>query len=223
GATPDATRPAECVVAAGGDHLGPVRVDLAETGAFLVAGPPRSGRSTALVTMVESLAGRASGELPVVLLCPRPSPLRELADLEGVIAVLSTMDSSADLDELLGGPDSTGGGPIALVVDDAELLADGPVAPALEHFVRYARDTGSVLIAAGTTDDLQLQRYRGWLATARRARSGLLLTPASYVDGELFDLRLPRSTGGSAPPGRGLLVARGACLPVQVPTALVRS
>ncbi|GFJ81077.1 hypothetical protein [Phytohabitans houttuyneae] len=106
---------------------------------------------------------------------------------------------------------------MAVVVDDAELLGDGLAADTLERLTRTARDSGGLVIAAGTTEDLMLQRYRGWLAAMRRARCGLLLNPQSYVDGEVFDIKLSRSTAGGWPPGRALLVRRGALLAVQVP------
>src|SRR5204862_3676495 len=82
-----------CTPAVGGDHLGPLDVDLeAAGGAFVVAGPPRSGRSGALVAIVQSLAGRADGRLPVVLVAPRHSPLRGLAGLPGVRGVVTGTD-----------------------------------------------------------------------------------------------------------------------------------
>jgi S-DNA-T family DNA segregation ATPase FtsK/SpoIIIE len=87
----------------------------------------------------------------------------------------------------------------------------------LGEFVTNARDSGAVLVAAATTDDLLLNRYRGWLAAARRGRTGLLLNPASHIEGEVFDLRLPRSTSGGWPQGRALLAVRGTCARVQVP------
>ncbi|HSV67407.1 MAG TPA: FtsK/SpoIIIE domain-containing protein [Mycobacteriales bacterium] len=205
-----------CTVGVGGDHLAPLDVDLLDSGGtFVVAGPPRSGRSTALLAVAASLAGRKSGELPVVVLAPRPSPLRALAGEPGIRQVLTGTDVAAELDEVL----AEIGGPVCLVVDDGELLGDGPAGTRLERFVRQARDDGSVLVAAATTEDLLLARYRGWLAAARRSRSGLLLDPRSHVDGEVFDLRLPRSTAGGWPAGRGLLVLRGAAVPVQVPAA----
>jgi S-DNA-T family DNA segregation ATPase FtsK/SpoIIIE len=105
----------------------------------------------------------------------------------------------------------------ALIVDDGELLGPGPLADRLEEYARGCRDTGSLLIAAATTEDLLLNRYRGWLAATRRSRSGLLLNPASHVDGEVFELRLPRSIGGGWPPGRALLVERGEVTMTQVP------
>ncbi|HEX7277694.1 MAG TPA: hypothetical protein VF244_10005, partial [Acidimicrobiales bacterium] len=204
--------PAAALLGVGGDELQPVVVDLADLGGtFVVAGPGRSGRSTALATLVRSLAGRGADGLPIVLVTPRPSPLRDLAGLPGVVAVLSTAEEIAGLGELL---DELA--PLAVVVDDAELLADGPPAVELGRLVRTCRDSGSVLVAAGTTDDLLSSRYRGWLADARRPRSGLLLCPATATDGELFDLRLPRSAGAGWPPGRGLLVDRGRPSLVQV-------
>jgi DNA segregation ATPase FtsK/SpoIIIE, S-DNA-T family len=216
---PPSRTPTACTVGVGGDHLAPVEVDLAESASlFLVSGPPRSGRSGALAAVVESLAGRASGHLPVLVCCPRPSPLTGLADLPGVVDVLSGPELWPALESVL----AQVPGPVAVVVDDAELLAEGPAADILERLARTARDHGNLVIAAGTTEDLMLQRYRGWLAALRRARYGLLLNPLSYVDGEVFDVRLPRSTGGGWPPGRALLVQRGATVAVQVPHADAR-
>jgi S-DNA-T family DNA segregation ATPase FtsK/SpoIIIE len=202
---------ATCVLGVGGDELAPVDVDLADLGpAFVIAGPPRSGRSTALTTMVTSLGGR----LPVVAIAPRPSPLRDLHEAPGVAAVLTDSATiGADLDEVV---EQLGGGGLAVVIDDAELLGDGQAGVALERLVRTARDRSIVVVAAATTDDLLQSRFRGWLADARRSRAGLLLCPSSSYDGEVFDLKLPRSLSGGWPPGRGLLVARGSAKPVQV-------
>jgi S-DNA-T family DNA segregation ATPase FtsK/SpoIIIE len=201
---PRPASPAVVTVGVGGDQLGPVDVDLADLGnAFLIAGPPRSGRSGALLTIAHSLR-----DIPVVALCPRQSPLRDLSSAAAVLG-----GDLAEFDLVL----AEIGTPVAVLVDDAELLADGPAALSLEAYTRGVRDSGSLLVAAGTTDDLQAQRYRGWLAALRRARAGLLLNPLSHVDGELFDLRLPRSTAGGLPPGRGLLVTRGRYSAVQVP------
>src|SRR5205823_7197648 len=75
----------------GGNRLAPVDVDLAECdGTFVIAGPPRSGRSTALATAVGSLPDQCR----VIAVAPRPSPLRGLpatvvtsaADLPAVLA-----------------------------------------------------------------------------------------------------------------------------------------
>ena len=78
------------LVGVGGDEVRGVGVNLFEGApTFLIAGPPKSGRSTVLATMVTTLiAGGAS----VVVLAPRPSPLRALEGSPGVAAVLTGMD-----------------------------------------------------------------------------------------------------------------------------------
>jgi S-DNA-T family DNA segregation ATPase FtsK/SpoIIIE len=206
--------PAVCTVGAGGDHLAPIDLDIADAGAtLLVSGPPRSGRSSALTAIATSLAGRTTGRLPLIAVCPRPSPLRDLAGLPGVADVVSGPDIGPDLEDAL----AAAHGPVAIMVDDAELLADDRAAGPLERLARTARDEGNIIVAAGTTEDLLVQRYRGWLPLIRRGRCGVLLNPGSHVDGEVFDLRLPRSTRGGWPPGRGLLVSRGEATPIQVP------
>ena len=210
---PAGASPAVCTVGAGGDHLAPVDVDIAEFGStLLISGPPRSGRSTALAAVVGSLAGRMTRHYSLLLCCPRRSPLTDLEGLDGVVAVLHGASLGAELERALGDRS----GPVAVVVDDAEVLADGAAADVLERLTHTVRDDGNLVIAAGTTDDLAMQRYRGWLAGMRRSRCGLLLNPLSHVDGEVFEVRLPRSTGGGWPPGRALLVERGSTTTVQI-------
>jgi S-DNA-T family DNA segregation ATPase FtsK/SpoIIIE len=190
------------VVGVGGDELEPVVVDLSQTTTpgLLVAGPPRSGRSTTLLTLA---AGLHSGGLPIVAVAPRASPLRELP------GCLVGSEAAPALEALLGN------GPVALLVDDAELLVDSVLAPVLERAVRGARDTGTVVLVAGTTDEL-VTSYRGFVVDLRRARAGILLSPQSAGDGDLLGVRLSRATGGDVQPGRGLLAVRGRVEPLQV-------
>ena len=179
----------------GGDELLPVRARL-EPG-LLVAGPPGSGRSTALLVLAAGLR-----HLPVVAVALRPSPLR---GLPGCL----TSDDPQVIEAALGD------GRAALLLDDVELLSDGPCASLLDRVVREARDRGTCVVAAGTTPAL-LTGFRGVVVELRRARSGLLLSPESPADGDLLGVRLARSALGAAHPGRGLLVQDGSVTPVQV-------
>ena len=200
------TNDAVATLAVGGDELQPVDIDLDTSPAtFVIAGPPRSGRSTALAAVATTL-GR-----PIIVIAPRSSPLRELD--RDVVAVYATADqAAAELEDRL----DAVGGPVAVLVDDAELLGDGPIASLLQLVVRQGRDHDVLLVAAATTDDLMLLRHRGWLADARRSRHGLLLCPRSSMDGEVFDVKLPRSLSGGWPAGRGLLIERGTAETVHV-------
>jgi S-DNA-T family DNA segregation ATPase FtsK/SpoIIIE len=201
------TRDARVLLGVGGDHVEPVWVDLADTGTgFVVAGPPRSGRSTALACVAASL--RSAGWL-TVLITTRASPVGGHVDVgydarDPVVA------------QALEAPRQR----LAVLVDDAERVLDTPAAGALERFAREARDSGHLLVVAGTTDDLAIG-FRGFVVEARRSRCGMLLAPRGPLDGEVFGIRLPREAGGRVPPGRGLLIEHGAITPLQVaaPTA----
>jgi S-DNA-T family DNA segregation ATPase FtsK/SpoIIIE len=192
--------PGRLVLGVGGDELEPVSLDLEDVRpGFLVAGPPGSGRSTALAALAQQLvaAGRS-----VVAIAPRPSPLRRVPGLLECVTDISAWSPPA-----LGAD--------ALLVDDAELLVDSPAGGLLEQAVRQARDGGPLVVAAGSTDQL-LGGYRGFVVELRRARSGLLLSPQSTGDGDLVGVRLPRTSTGEVQPGRGLLVRRAGTVPLQV-------
>jgi S-DNA-T family DNA segregation ATPase FtsK/SpoIIIE len=206
--------PLWCLVGAGGDRLGPLGVDLIEDGpAFVVAGPARSGRSTALETMVKGLLERS---VPVLIITPRRSPLRLLRDRPGVIAVLDSTAEEAEVEALLEAEHR-----FVVVADDAELLDETDLGDALQALLRSARDGDHAVVIGGTTDDLG-RGYRGFMADARKTRTGLLLGIQSADDGELLGLRLPRNAAWGGPIGRGLLVTAGIPVPVQValPTVL---
>ena len=207
---PDFTVPSPlwALIGVGGDELQPVGVDLQESGpGFVIAGPPKSGRSTTLMAATRSLTGNG---VPVVLITPRRSPLRDLAQEPGVLGVLGADSSAEDLQALTG---QAGGQPYVVVVDDAELLYDTPMDAALEETVKSGMDGDHALIAAGSADTMGSQ-YRGFLVEARRSRSGLLLSPQGASEGDLFNVRLPRDAGGG-PTGRGVLIQGGGLLQVQ--------
>lgn len=208
------TRPLVGLVGVGGDELGALSVDLAEDGpGFTVAGPPGSGRSTALVILAWTLL---VGGTRLVLVTPRPSPLRALAGAARVLGSLTAESDPDDLARLL--PRGPGPAePTALVIDDADLLSDGPLALPVATFLRTARDRRAALVVAGTTEEL-LGQFRGFLLDARRGHSGLLLSPGGPADGELFGRRLAAWASGSPRPGRGLCFRRGTATQVQVPT-----
>lgn len=186
------------LVGVGGDEARGVGVNLFDGApTFLVAGPPKSGRSTVLSTMVSTLV---SGGASVVILAPRPSPLRALEGTPGVAAVLMGMDVTQEelaplLDEVAHR---------VLIVDDGELLRDATAKDWLRDLVRGARDRGVGIVLAGDIADVA-SGFSGWQVEVRKNRSGLLLSPPSITDGDLVGARLPRSSVSSnVQPGRGL-------------------
>jgi S-DNA-T family DNA segregation ATPase FtsK/SpoIIIE len=203
--------PLQPAVAVGGDELCALGIDLARFPGFAIAGPPLSGRSTALLIMAGSLLETGTA---VIGFAPRESPLRRLADYGGVTAVFT--DTSPDpvkLKELL----ESAVGPLAVLVDDAEALHQAPVAEVLAQIPVEGRGRGHALVVAGTSSEL-LRSVRGFTAGARQFRCGLLLTPeAAQLGHELFGTKLPRSAVFDRPSGRGYLIQVGQATLVQVP------
>jgi S-DNA-T family DNA segregation ATPase FtsK/SpoIIIE len=203
---PAAKSPFWTLLGAGGDDAGPVGVDLARDGpGFLLAGPRRSGRSSALVTLACGL--RATGT-PVVLVAPARSPLGSSAARIGASRVLGPADAQALSAALAQDP-------VAVLVDDVTRLADTPVDQALVELLRSGGD-GHVVVVAGSNDELATT-FRGTAAEVRRSRAGLLLCP-SWTDGELLGARLPRGDPETVP-GRGVLIGCDRQIPVQVAVA----
>ena len=179
----------------GGDELAPVDVDLVDAGpAFIVAGPPRSGRSTALARLATGLIAQGIG---VAALLPRASAVRSV---HGVV-ILGSGDTQPPSDHVL-------------ICDDVEMLEASGLA-LLESAMREAREGGPTVLLGGTAEDLAVG-FRGPIADARRSRCGLILAPRTPHDGELVGVRLPQPGGAEPPPGRGFLSLRGAVTAVQV-------
>jgi S-DNA-T family DNA segregation ATPase FtsK/SpoIIIE len=199
--------PTSLALAVGGDTLGVRTLDAFEHGpALLVTGPRRSGRSTVLRTMA-TYALRTGWQ--VLLLTPRISPLRELAGRDGVHgpfdATSSETDVKALVDELVAAD-----APLLALVDDVELVgADGWLPTLLADLVDRLRDTGSVLAAAGTPAEMG-GLYRGPVVALKRSGSGLMLSPQSSADPDMFGVSIARSLlGQSLPPGGGYLMRAG--------------
>jgi len=193
----------------GGDRATPVRLDLARGAArLLIAGPPRSGRTTVLRSLL------AQADRPVVVAAGPRSTLANDASARGVRV----------LDGRTAAPVPLPDGPALLLVDDSEDLLDTALGDALTGWVR-AQPEGLIAAVAARSDDLAVT-FRGVAAEVRRSRCGLLLQPGP-VDGELLGARLPRARE-TQPSGRGLLVADpawgvDASRPLPVQLALPRS
>ncbi|MFJ4440166.1 FtsK/SpoIIIE domain-containing protein [Streptomyces sp. NPDC088923] len=195
----------------GGDTLTALGPDLSTAPpAFVVAGPARSGRSTALCSLARSL--HANGTR-LVLVTPRPSPLRDLAP-QGEALFTGPDLKAADLESALAHAE----GPTAVLVDDAEVLTDCDASPVLSRLLREGSTLGRALVLAGDEDEI-CAGFSGWQPEARTARRGLLLSPRSTAAGDLVGLRLTRpETGGPVIPGRGLLhTGDGEAVRVTVP------
>ncbi|HUN36928.1 MAG TPA: FtsK/SpoIIIE domain-containing protein [Trebonia sp.] len=189
------------LVGVGGDTLAGHGPDLAAgVPCFCVAGPAKSGRSTILLSMARSLLAAGTA---LILVTPRPSPLRSLEAAAGVRAVFS---GGADLDEEeLSAALSSAGGPVVVMIDDAELLRDCDASGELSRIIAFGGDSERALVFGGDAEGLGLG-FSGWQVDAKRARRGCLTAPATLPEGDLIGIRLAHSMlGQPSRPGRCLL------------------
>jgi len=204
--------PLWALVGVGGDEAVGMGVDLARTPTFMIAGSPRSGVSTALLTMARSLLESGT---ELLVLAPRRSPVR---DLTGSRAVTVITDTDVPLDRFRDALRGMRGATGAVLVDDAELFLQAEIASDLSALARGAAGDGWAIITAGNAEALA-NAIGGWAVQVRRSRTGLLLAPQSLSDGEAIGVRISRGIVGQQPrPGRGYLhLGDNRLVAVQVP------
>lgn len=183
----------------GNEDLGPAVLRLYDGEHALVAGPARSGRSTAL--LAAAAAADHAGVATIALAGPR-SPLASSALVRRVVDdVQALVDAVRDATE-----------PLLVLIDDADRVDD--VDSQLEKLVT-ATPTGVHVIASGRADALRAA-YGHWTRALRRSKTGVLLRPEVDLDGELLGVTLPRRSVIGMVPGRGWLVADGGASLIQV-------
>jgi len=185
------------------------------TGAFLLTGPPGSGRSNALAWLVRSVRAFDPDRIFVHLGGDRSA----LGDDPMFARSARDPDAAAGLARELSATIRDGDGDrIAIVVERIAEFLQTPADPALVELIRLARRHGLLLIAENEVS--------GWtgswplLAEVKSARRGLLLQP-DPMDGEaILRTPVPRAPRSEFPPGRGIHVETGRAMRVQVPHML---
>ncbi|MFE0421783.1 AAA family ATPase [Streptomyces sp. NPDC058953] len=181
--------------------------------AFVVAGPPGSGQSTALVNISRALL---AADARVVLVAPRASPLREMAGQSGVVDCF--IRDELGTDELEGALSSASPEePIVVVMDDAEILDKCDAGRLLKSVVHHGFEEGTALVVGCLENKLPFGF--GWAEETKKVHRGLLLSPQERSTGDVIGIRIGDSiTGWPIAPGRGWLhLGDGKLLPVAVP------
>ncbi|AKH86456.1 hypothetical protein AA958_00195 [Streptomyces sp. CNQ-509] len=181
------------------DSLSSAGLRLHERDHALIAGPQRSGRSTALCTLARQAANAPTAA--VLAFAPLRSPLRDLPCLTALVTDYEEVDAM-----LTAHP-----GPSLLLVDDADTIDDEQ--GVLQRWL--ATVSCGHLVAAGRADGFR-RLYGHWTQPARDSRCGVLLAPDHDLDGDLLGTTLPRHDRQTPLPGRGYLVTDGIAGGIQV-------
>ncbi|HLZ25923.1 MAG TPA: FtsK/SpoIIIE domain-containing protein [Chloroflexota bacterium] len=214
-AAPGETGPSGAAFALDGDSLTPVRLDLVANPTLIVAGPPRSGRSTALATCLRALTqSHAPGAIRAYVVTAKAGLPRDLqatacqpADLE---SLLEDLASAAPSDVLR-----------VLVLDDYDLIAshvESSVLDRLGGLMERARALHLAVMLSGKIADLE-SRYDDATRAARKAGHALVLSPRERSQVEAFGAIVPRELIVDWVPGRAFYVVDGQLHVVQVALA----
>ncbi len=190
----------------GDETLEPAGFELYEGDHAMIAGPARTGRTTALV-VVAAVLSRLYPDIPLVGVATRRSALRECAALSKVVTAAEELGELVtelrEAEQLH-----------VLLVDDADVV-DDPTRGLSDLFAAPRANLHAII--AGRTDALKTLGH--WSVGVRRARTGLLLQPDVQVDGPLLGVTLPRRPTPPVRAGCGYRVDPGGFELVQVAVA----
>lgn len=173
----------------GGDEALPLSIDLMGLRtAFVVAGPPESGRTTTLAVLAKQLI---EDGFPVLVYEPGHFE-------DHTIPCTARADVHSELPE-----------DAFLLVDNADLLS------AQDELILAAFGRSQArLVVSGVAEDLG--GYGGWKSRLAAGASGLLLSPRPR-EGDVMGTTIPPDEAFDGPPGRAYFVHRGKRVLVQVP------
>jgi S-DNA-T family DNA segregation ATPase FtsK/SpoIIIE len=193
------------------DDLKPVAID--PSGAFVIAGPPGSGRSTALAAIAAGLRSAKGDAVRLFLLSPRRSPLTtwkgwtKAADSpDAVEALLGELGKAVDA--------GTTPGAVALFVENLADFSGHSGEFELERIVKALLKQEQFVVAETETSTWSQVYSLG--QPLRAARRGLLLQPDDGDGDLLLNTPIGRVRRGTFPPGRGFLIGQGRARKVQV-------
>ncbi len=193
------------------DTLGPV--GFKADGAFLVSGPPSSGRTSAVAAAIIALDRAEPGIAPVFFGSKR-SPLASLGIWQQTATdPAEVAEAAKKIDEAAAQSGETGQR-YAVVIEAVNEFLSTPADAPLTAMIKTLTRLGHVVIAEGETSVLG----GAWplLNAVKAARTGLALQPEQSDGAMVYKTDFPRSRRGDFPPGRGLLVEGGKVCLLQV-------
>lgn len=211
----------------GTDDLAPRYLDLSHSHG-LVAGPRRSGRSTALSTIATSWRTSARQGIQRVTVLVEPASLRRSEPADPVwderVSIVVSAHDSVDGSRLRTLSEDLGraverGVEVLIAVEELPALVESTsgddVGQFLQHMMALAANGAMRVVLAGEIDALN-RCYSQPFNEVRAGRTGLLLRPDTDIHGSLLGCELGRREELVPRPGQGWLVTVGDATPVQV-------
>jgi len=183
------------------------------SGLFLVSGPPRSGKTTTTVSMLQSLDRVGHGGERVLF-----APAR--SDLLGVRAWDTTVSDPAEigaqateLAKRLQSQDSALD-KLTVVIQGLGEFVNGLADDGLDQLLRACRSNGAFVIIEG--EPIEFNGSYGLVGTVKLDRTGIVLQPDQAHGDTVLGTEFPRLTRTEFPAGRGMYASSGRVYRVQV-------
>ncbi|SEH56302.1 MULTISPECIES: FtsK/SpoIIIE domain-containing protein [unclassified Leifsonia] len=184
-------------------------------GSFLVAGPPSSGKSNALVALAQSTQ-RWRPDARLFFMGTKRSPIKDaLPWLESATNPDSAAELAGELAKLVVDEEVTNH--LVIVIDNVADFQGGVADAPMTELVKLVNRSDHLLLTDGDVSTLSA----GWglIGEVKAARRGIVLMPDTFDGDAVFKVPFPRIARNESPVGRGFYVNGAQVQKVQVPLA----
>ncbi|MDJ0335777.1 MAG: FtsK/SpoIIIE domain-containing protein [Rhodoglobus sp.] len=183
------------------------------TGTFSVTGPPASGKTTAMRSLIASML-RFDPEVRLFHIAGRRAQLGDAANwVKSATTVEDVKALAKEITEVA--VDETYQDRIMVVIENVPQFADTDAERALKELFQTINRSDHFLI--GDADVAQLSSGFGFIGDFKAGRRGIALKPDSYDGDSVYKTAFPKVKRSDFPEGRGIFVQNGKIVTVQIP------
>ncbi|PQZ48666.1 MULTISPECIES: FtsK/SpoIIIE domain-containing protein [unclassified Microbacterium] len=193
------------------DTLAPREFD--PVGTFVVAGPPLSGKTTALKGIITSMR-RLDPEIKLFHFGGRRAQLKGYVDwTRSAVTPEDAKELAKEIAEIA--VDETVPVRMLIVVEDVPQFADGPAEREMKALFQAINRSDHLLV--GDADVTQVTSGFGFIGDFKAGRKGIILKPDAFDGDAIFKVPFPKVKRTDFPDGRGIFVQAGRQVTVQLP------
>jgi DNA segregation ATPase FtsK/SpoIIIE, S-DNA-T family len=187
-------------------------------GTFVVTGPPRSGKTTAMRHLIDTVR-RAHPDVRLFHIAGRRAQLGDHVEwMRSATKVEEVVELAKELTAVVS--DESIPGKLMIVVEQVPQFSDSDAERSLKALFQAVNRSEHFLI--GDADVSQLTSGFGFVSDFKAGRQGVALRPDSSDGDSLFKVPFGRVKRADYPEGRGILVQEGRQATVQLPLVPAR-